>query len=104
MTDIITRSSGADSDTRSFAEQKRAEKRAAADEIGVDAPFIDHLVEALCIGSAARAWLGACRNSTWNRTGPTGSTRWRIVGSTRPGSLSCVSIRSVGVRRGSVTR
>lgn len=37
MTDIITRSSGADSDTRSFAEQKRAQKRAAAEEIGVDA-------------------------------------------------------------------
>lgn len=45
MTDIITRSSRADSDTRSFAEQKRAEKRAAVEEIGVDASFIDHLVE-----------------------------------------------------------
>ena len=45
MTDIITRSSGTDSDTRSFAEQKRDEKRAAAEQIGVDAPFIDHLVE-----------------------------------------------------------
>lgn len=45
MTNTITRSNGADFDTRSFAQQKRAEKRAAAEEIGVDAPFIDHLVE-----------------------------------------------------------
>ena len=35
MTNIITRSSRADSDTRSFVEQKRAEKRAAAEEIAV---------------------------------------------------------------------
>ncbi|GGD55529.1 hypothetical protein GRI62_03345 [Erythrobacter arachoides] len=33
-------------DTRAFAQHKRAQKRAAAEEIGVDAEFIDHLVEA----------------------------------------------------------
>jgi len=33
-------------DTRAFAQQKRAEKRAAAEDIGVDAEYIDHLIEA----------------------------------------------------------
>src|SRR5690606_31887767 len=47
----------------------------------------------LCMGSAVLASLRARRNSTWNRAGLTGSTRWRIVGSTMPGSLSGVSIR-----------
>lgn len=45
MTSANNRSGEADSDTRSFAQQKRDEKRAAAEQIGVDAPFIDHLVE-----------------------------------------------------------
>ena len=31
--------------TRGYAEQKRAEKRAAAEQIGIDAAFIDRLVE-----------------------------------------------------------
>jgi hemoglobin len=34
-----------DPDVREYAAQKRAEKRAAAEEIGVDAPYIDHFVE-----------------------------------------------------------
>lgn len=38
-----------DLDTRSFAQQKRAEKRAAAEDIGIDAAFIDHLVEAFYV-------------------------------------------------------
>tara|TARA_Y100000296_G_scaffold79468_1_gene103446 strand:- start:18994 stop:19494 length:501 start_codon:yes stop_codon:yes gene_type:complete len=46
MTSAHIRSHALDSDTRSFAKQKRAEKRAAAEEIGIDAAFIDHLVEA----------------------------------------------------------
>lgn len=33
-------------DARAFVQQKRAEKRAAAEDIGVDVEFIDHLVEA----------------------------------------------------------
>ena len=46
MTTASVHSSAADCELRTFAEHKRAEKRAAAEEIGVDAPFIDHLVEA----------------------------------------------------------
>lgn len=46
MTAASPHSSAADCDTRGFTQHKRAEKRAEAEEIGVDAPFIDHLVEA----------------------------------------------------------
>ena len=46
MTSANIRSHPADPDTRSFAHQKRADKRAAAEEIGIDAAFIDRLVEA----------------------------------------------------------
>lgn len=46
MTSATIHSHAADPDTRPFAQQKRAEKRAAAEEIGIDAAFIDHLVEA----------------------------------------------------------
>lgn len=35
----------ADAETRDYAAQKRSEKRAAAEEIGVDADYIDHFVE-----------------------------------------------------------
>ena len=35
-----------DPDSRAYAAQKRAEKQAAAEEIGVDAEYIDHFVEA----------------------------------------------------------
>jgi hemoglobin len=41
-----TNQSKAMADTRVFAQQKRAEKRAAAEGIGVDAEYIDHLIEA----------------------------------------------------------
>lgn len=34
-----------DEDARSYAQRKRAEKRRAAESIGVDADYIDHLVE-----------------------------------------------------------
>ena len=34
-----------DEDARSYAQRKRAEKRRAAESIGVDAGYIDHLVE-----------------------------------------------------------
>ena len=46
MTGANLRSHAADPGTRFFAQKKRAEKRAAAEEIGIDAAFIDHLVEA----------------------------------------------------------
>lgn len=46
MTSATTHSHAADPDTRFFAQHKRAEKRAAAEGIGIDAAFIDHLVEA----------------------------------------------------------
>ncbi len=43
---MTTHSTATSTGTRAFAQQKRAEKRAAAENIGVDAEFIDHLVEA----------------------------------------------------------
>lgn len=46
MTSATIRSQAAHADTSSFAEQKRTAKRLAAEEIGVDAAFVDHLVEA----------------------------------------------------------
>lgn len=46
MTRAAIQSEAKNAETRSFARQKRAEKRAAAEEIGVDAKFIDHFVEA----------------------------------------------------------
>lgn len=46
MTHSGSHSCAIDSGTRSFAQQRRAEKRATAEDAGVDAPFIDHLVEA----------------------------------------------------------
>ena len=49
MTSATIQSHAADPDTRSFAQKKRAEKRAAAEEIGIDAAFIDHLVEAFYV-------------------------------------------------------
>ena len=45
MTHGIIQSKGM-ADTRAFAQQKRLEKRAAAEDIGVDAEYIDHLIEA----------------------------------------------------------
>ena len=47
-----------DADARSYAEGKRAEKRAAAEEIGVDAGFIDDLVEAFYAKIRDDALLG----------------------------------------------
>ncbi len=49
MTSATIQSHAADPDTRSFAQKKGAEKRAAAEEIGIDAAFIDHLVEAFYV-------------------------------------------------------
>ncbi|MEP2722568.1 group III truncated hemoglobin [Roseibium sp.] len=46
------------SDARAFAEQKRAEKRAAAADIGVDDKFIDHFVEAFYAKIREDALLG----------------------------------------------
>jgi hemoglobin len=46
MTSTGIHSGAVDSETGSFAQQRRAEKRAAAEEIGIDAPFIDQLVDA----------------------------------------------------------
>ena len=45
MSSTAAESRSANMETREYAAQKRAEKRAAAEEIGVDAAYIDHLVE-----------------------------------------------------------
>jgi hemoglobin len=45
MSSAAAQSRAADAETREYAAQKRAEKRAAAEEIGVDADYIDHFVE-----------------------------------------------------------
>ena len=45
MSSTAAESRSANTETREYAAQKRAEKRAAAEEIGVDAAYIDHLVE-----------------------------------------------------------
>ena len=45
-------------DTRAFVQEKRAEKRAAAEEIGVDAEFIDRLIEAFYARIRDDALLG----------------------------------------------
>ena len=42
---MSTAATPSDPDTRAHAARKRAEKREAAEEIGVDAGYIDHLVE-----------------------------------------------------------
>lgn len=57
-----------DNGTRGFAERARSEKRAAAEEIGVDAEFIDHLVDAFYAKIRADDLLGpifAERISDW---------------------------------------
>jgi hemoglobin len=45
MSTAAAESRSADADARAHAAQKRAEKKAAAEEIGVDAGYIDHFVE-----------------------------------------------------------
>jgi hemoglobin len=45
MSSAAAESRSATTETREYAAQKRSEKRAAAEEIGVDAGYIDHLVE-----------------------------------------------------------
>jgi hemoglobin len=45
MSSAAAQSRYADSDARAYAAQKRAEKRIAAEEIGVDAAYIDNFVE-----------------------------------------------------------
>lgn len=45
MSTAAAESRGPDRESRAYAEQKRAEKRVAAEEIGVDAAYIDHFVE-----------------------------------------------------------
>jgi hemoglobin len=46
MSSAAAESRSPDTDAREYAAQKRAEKRAAAEQIGVDADYIDHFVEA----------------------------------------------------------
>ena len=46
MSTAAAQSRIADAETRAYAAQKRAEKRAAAEAIGVDADYVDHFVEA----------------------------------------------------------
>lgn len=58
MTGSASLSSNSDEDARSYAVGKRAEKREAADAIGVDAGFIDHLVEAFYVKIRDDALLG----------------------------------------------
>lgn len=45
MSSAAVQSRASDPDSRAYAAQKRAEKQAAAEEIGVDADYIDHFVE-----------------------------------------------------------
>ena len=45
MSTAAALSRSADAESREYAAQKRAEKRLAAEEIGVDADYIDHFVE-----------------------------------------------------------
>lgn len=45
MINAIAAPTGANPEERSFAQRKRAEKRAAAEAVGIDAGFIDQLVE-----------------------------------------------------------
>jgi hemoglobin len=45
MSTAAAQTRSADSEAREYAARKRAEKRAAAEEIGVDADYIDHFVE-----------------------------------------------------------
>jgi hemoglobin len=45
MSTAAAESRGSNREMRDYAEQKRAEKRAAAEEIGVDAAYIDRFVE-----------------------------------------------------------
>ena len=45
MSIAAARSRASDPESRGYAEQKRAEKRAAAEAIGVDPGYIDHFVE-----------------------------------------------------------
>jgi len=57
-----------DPDSRAYAAQKRAEKQAAAEEIGVDAEYIDHFVEAFYARVRDDALLGpifAARITDW---------------------------------------
>jgi hemoglobin len=45
MSSAAAESRASDPESRAYAEQKRAEKKTAAEAIGVDAAYIDHLVE-----------------------------------------------------------
>jgi hemoglobin len=45
MSTTAAESRGPDPESRAYAQHKREEKRAAAEEIGVDAAYIDHFVE-----------------------------------------------------------
>jgi hemoglobin len=45
MSRAAAQSRNTDAESREYAAQKRAEKRLAAEEIGVDAAYIDHFVE-----------------------------------------------------------
>jgi hemoglobin len=45
MSTAAAQSRAADADAREYAVRKRAEKRAAAEQIGIDADYIDHFVE-----------------------------------------------------------
>lgn len=69
-------------DTRAFANQKRAEKRAAAEDIGVDAEFIDDLVEAFYAKIREDSLLGpifAERIADWPSHLTRMKTFWRSV-------------------------
>jgi hemoglobin len=69
-------------DTRAFAQQKRAEKRAAAEDIGVDAEFIDDLVEAFYTKIREDSLLGpifAERIANWPSHLTRMKTFWRSV-------------------------
>lgn len=68
MTNPAPHSHAPPSEAASYARQKRAEKRAAAEEIGIDSQFIDQLVEAFYGKVREDGLLGpifAARISDW---------------------------------------
>lgn len=71
-----------DADAMSYAEGKRAEKRAAAEAIGIDTGFIDHLVDTFYAKVRGDALLGpifAERITDWSLHLPRMKMFWRSI-------------------------
>jgi len=63
MSSAVAQSRSADVEAREYAALKRAEKKAAAEEIGVDAAYIDHFVETFYGKIRDDALLGSIFNA-----------------------------------------